>query len=375
MLRFIFESGPGPYIAFFVGLIFTTAVRSLYDNDFKFIGYAERFIHRRKLVSKFFANLFGIIKERVDNSRQFFAGVAFTSLLFIGFSFAFQVGFLTDVTNSASNIVINKTMAINSPTRTVIDTTKPWVYNFSAQPDGVINTKIFNVENGSTKANYNNELETFTDRTDNVRIENGVLVIEAHPESRDNKAYTSGRIDTNGSFSFLYGTLEVEAKLPRGVGTWPAAWLMPSNPRYQASDFSTATDQIRLYSLNGELDFLESVGYLPGQNVPASHSYNSLARTAIYTPGFIANPYDVYHRYGIVKTAKSVQYTIDGKAYAQREMTNDSPLEWPFDQPYYLILNLSLGGPWAGKNGVDDASAPWKYTIKSITYTPASTSQ
>ena len=145
---------------------------------------------------------------------------------------------------------------------------------------------------------------------------------------------------------------------------------MPSVPRYMAKDFSTATDQSRLYSLNGELDFLESVGYLPGQNVPAAHSYDSLAQVSQYTPGYIANPYDEYHTYGIVKTPNTIEFTIDGHVYAQRIKTSNDPLVWPFDQPYYLTLNLAIGGTWAGKDGVDESSAPWQYLIKSIHYTP-----
>jgi beta-glucanase (GH16 family) len=203
-------------------------------------------------------------------------------------------------------------------------------------------------------------------------VQDGALVLEAMPQEKDGKDYTSGRVDTNGSFSFVYGTLEVEARLPRGVGTWPAAWLMPSDPRYQASDYPSATDQTRIYTLNGELDFLESVGYLPGQNIPAAHSYDSLAQAAQYTPAFITNPYDEYHTYGIVKTPNSIEFTIDGSVYASRQKTSNDPLSWPFDQPYYLILNLAIGGTWAGKDGVDDSSAPWQYLIKSITYTPYS---
>jgi len=93
-------------------------------------------------------------------------------------------------------------------------------------------------------------------------------------------------------------------------------------------------------------------------------------RSAVYTPGFITNPYDEFHRYGIIKRPNSVEFTIDGDVYARRDKTSDNPLEWPFNQPYFLILNLSIGGTWAGKYGVDDASAPWKYEIKSISYSP-----
>ncbi|MDB5180143.1 MAG: glycoside hydrolase family 16 protein [Candidatus Saccharibacteria bacterium] len=317
----------------------------------------------------FFRSLYKTLREFVGESWQFFTGIMFAVIVFAVFTFLSGGMFSHSTTTIAD--AVTTTSSVHSATRTVIDTSKAWTYDFSTQPNGPIDSKIFNIENGPTKADYNNELETFTNRTANVRVQDGALVLQAQPENRDGKAYTSGRVDTNGSFSFIYGTLTVEAKIPRGVGTWPAAWLMPSNPRYQAADSPSATDQTRIYSLNGELDFLESVGYVPGQNIPASHSYNSLAQTAQYTPAFVSNPYDAYHSYGIVKTATSIEFTLDGQVYARRDKTSGDPLSWPFDQPYYLILNLSLGGSWAGKYGVDDSSAPWQYQIKSITYTPS----
>ncbi|HEY8886625.1 MAG TPA: glycoside hydrolase family 16 protein [Candidatus Microsaccharimonas sp.] len=310
-----------------------------------------------------------MLREFVSESWQFFAGIAFAAIVFGAFTFLSGGVFSHSAKTVADSVTT--TSSVHSATRTVIDTSKAWTYDFSTMADGPIDSKIFNTENGSTKADYNNELETFTSRTDNVRVQDGALVLAAKPENKDGKAYTSGRVDTDGSFSFLYGTLTVEAKIPRGVGTWPAAWLMPSNPRYQAADFPSATDQSRIYSLNGELDFLESVGYIPGVNIPASHSYNSLAQTAQYTPGFVSNPYDSYHTYGIIKTPTLIEFTLDGKVYARRDKTSDDPLSWPYDQPYYLIMNLSIGGAWAGKDGVDDSSAPWLYQIKSITYTPS----
>jgi|GEM_PF-2466538 len=368
MFHFLSESSVQPYIALVVGLVFIASVSSLYGNDFSLTRYKERYARRQKKITSALKKFLKGLRKITLESWQFFFGAAFATLIFVLLMFAAGGSFshLPTVASVAS------TLSAHSATRTVIDTSKPWTYDFSTADSGPIDTKIFNVENGPTKADYNNELETYSNRTDNVRVENGALVLEAKPESKDGKSYTSGRIDTAGSFSFIYGTLEVKAKLPRGVGTWPAAWLMPSNPRYLAADFPTATDQTRLYSLNGELDFLESVGYQPGVNIPAAHSYNSLAQVAQYTPGFVVNPYDEYHTYGIVKTPTLIEFTIDGQVYAHRQKTGDSALDWPFDQPYFLILNLSLGGTWAGKDGIDDSSAPWQYMIQSISYSPPS---
>lgn len=304
------------------------------------------------------------ILNALEHSWQFIIGGVLTLGLTVAIFYHFGIRLQFPSTGEPSKT------AVSQASRTVVDTTRPWTYDFANVPSGELDRKIWNVENSRTKADYNDEAQTFTNRTDNVRVENGVLVLEAKSESRDGQRYTSGRIDTEGSFAFNYGTLEIEAKIPRGVGTWPAAWMMPSNPRYKAEDFPSANNQEHIWSLNGELDFLESVGYLPGQNIPASHSYNSRGREALLTPGFISNPYDEFHRYGIIKKAESIEFTIDGQVYARRDKTSTDPLEWPFDQPYYLILNLSLGGEWADRYGIDDASGPWRYEIKTIKYTP-----
>jgi beta-glucanase (GH16 family) len=80
--------------------------------------------------------------------------------------------------------------------------------------------------------------------------------------------------------------------------------------------------------------------------------------------------YSGFHRYGIIKTPNKITFTIDGKPYASRSKKSNSPLDWPYNQPYYLILNLAIGGKWAGANGIDNASAPWLMQVKSISYRP-----
>ena len=104
------------------------------------------------------------------------------------------------------------------------DSSQPWTYNFSNLPDGPLNRREWNFQEGNAIADYNREEQTYTSRMQNIRIENGALVIEAKVEELNGKKYSSARIDTHGIFDFQYGTLEVEAILPEGVGTWPAAW-------------------------------------------------------------------------------------------------------------------------------------------------------
>lgn len=247
---------------------------------------------------------------------------------------------------------------------------KEWSYIFAHYPDGALPEGDWQFEKGTTVANYNNELQAYTAETSNVRIENGLLVIEARPEEREGKRYTSARINSLGNFSFTYGTLEVDMMLPQGKGTWPAAWLMPRDNIYKPEAFGISSSDKFAWVLNGEIDFMESIGRLPGQNIPAAHSYNELQAAPTYTPAFVQAPYTKFHRYGIIKTPEKITFTLDGKPYAAREKKSDSPLDWPYDQPYYLILNLAIGGNWAGDEGIDDTTAPWQLKVRSISYKP-----
>lgn len=245
-----------------------------------------------------------------------------------------------------------------------------WEINFSEYADGELPKENWNFEVGNKVAAYNDELQTYTNRTENVRIEDGVLVLEARPEKKNGRNYTSARINSKDKLNFEYGTLEVEAALPRGTGTWPAVWLMPQDPIYKPENFGITEKDAYYWAVNGEIDFVESIGRLPGQNIPAAHSYNTFKESPQYTPVYIDNPYDNYHRYGIVKTPDTITFTFDGEPYASRQKLNDDPLDWPYNQPYYLIINLAIGGKWAGDSGVDDATAPWLLKVKSITYKP-----
>jgi beta-glucanase (GH16 family) len=248
--------------------------------------------------------------------------------------------------------------------------TKDWTYDFSTAKNGALSSKDWRFELGPEKAQYHNELQTYTADTSNVRVQDGVLVIEARKQARDGKQYTSARVSTLDNFSFTYGTLEVDMMLPQGNGTWPAAWLMPRSNKYTPEALGIAKDDKLAWAINGEIDFAEAIGSLPGQNLPTIHSYYELQRKPTYSPAFIKDQYTQFHRYGVIKTPTKITFTLDGVPYASREKSADSPLEWPFDQPYYLILNLAIGGDWAGAHGIDDASAPWQLKIKSITYKP-----
>ena len=142
--------------------------------------------------------------------------------------------------------------------------------------DGAPNPDKWNIEEWPARV-VNDEDQAYTSRSKNVRVEDGHLVIEAHKEDFGNAKYTSARIQSQGKGDFLYGRIEARAKLPRGMGTWPAIWMLPSDPFAYATtcsddpDWQGSTD-CDAWPNSGEIDILEHVGYQMGHVHATVHS-------------------------------------------------------------------------------------------------------
>ncbi|GEN74422.1 glycoside hydrolase family 16 protein [Chryseobacterium hagamense] len=220
----------------------------------------------------------------------------------------------------------------------------------------------FNIQGlpDATKWNYdtggsgfgNEEAQFYTrERPENARVENGKLIIEARRENRENKKYTSARLLTKGKFSFRYGTVEVRAKLPEGRGTWPAVWMMSEGMKKWPDD--------------GELDIMEHVGYHQGYIHASVHTkkYNHIMQTQKTDTLFVKDASEEFHVYKAEWSPEKIDVYVDDKkffTYANKEKSYDA---WPFDKPYFLILNLAIGGFWGGKEGIDDTIFPQKFEI------------
>lgn len=195
----------------------------------------------------------------------------------------------------------------------------------------------------------NNELQYYTDKdTLNAKVEKGVLKITARKETKENKAYTSAKLVTDKTALFTYGRIEVRAKLPAGKGTWPAIWMLGKNIQ-QAG-----------WPACGEIDIMEHVGYQKDSIFGTIHSeaYNHMKGTQKGRSIYTADPYDRFHVYAIEWTKEKIDFLMDGVVYNHIRNEHKSTREWPFDQPFYLILNLAIGGNWGGKYGVDDSIFP-----------------
>jgi len=213
-----------------------------------------------------------------------------------------------------------------------------------------------NMDNWTIEVNGNgggnNELQYYTDRSDNIRVEDGMLVIEAKKEEYENKSYTSGRIITKNKQDFKYGKIEARLKVPSGVGTWPALWMLGYGSWPRA----------------GEIDIMEHVGYDPNTFHCALHTlnYNGMASSSgnasgeleldeacandfhIITMEWIENEFMGYDR---------IHVYVDGvkmKTFAETSQLQESG-DWPFNDQFFFIINLAIGGSWGGAQGIDDA--------------------
>jgi len=232
----------------------------------------------------------------------------------------------------------------------------------------------------------NREMQYYTrERKENVRIEDGVLVIEGRKEEFANPAhqadsqqpqvasYTSGSINTLGKTAFLYGRVEVRARMPRGKGMWPAIWMMGTN--------RTEVGWPRC----GEIDIMEYVGKDPHKIHANNHFANpeikdkSLKGKAVHKSGgggkiTINEPYKDFHVYAIEWNENDIQFFVDDERYAtfNIDMAGKGP-DNPFRKPHYLLLNLAMGGSWGGT--IDDNVLPQKYEIDYVRYYKIETGQ
>lgn len=185
----------------------------------------------------------------------------------------------------------------------------------------------------------NNELQYYTDRTENVKVENGQLLITARQESFEGSSYTSARLLTKGKFEQTYGRFEARMRLPYGSGIWPAFWML-------GGDIDTNP-----WPASGEIDIMEYAGGEPTVMFGSVHGPGYSAGEAItksYDLG--GDRFDTgFHIFGIEWTPEYINYYVDDVLYNQIT-PDDAPGEWVFDKPFFIIINLAIGGPFGLPN-------------------------
>jgi beta-glucanase (GH16 family) len=197
----------------------------------------------------------------------------------------------------------------------------------------------------------NGESQYYTDRPENARIEDGFLVIEARQERFMESYYTSARLKSQGLQEFQYGRIEARLRVPVGRGLWPAFWMLGSN-------FSEVG-----WPNSGEIDIMEYIGREP-----------DLIFGTIHGPGYSGalglshwnrQDYDIadeFHTYGIEWDEDQITWFYDGEEYGSYSRSDVGERDWPFDQPFFFILNLALGGTLPGPIGLDTVF-PTQYLV------------
>ena len=202
----------------------------------------------------------------------------------------------------------------------------------------------------------NNELQYYTARRpENARVENGRLIIEARKEAYQGREYTSARLFTKGKKEWKYGRIEALAKLPTGRGTWPAIWML-------GNAVSTAG-----WPRGGEIDIMEHVGFDDGvvHGTVHTEAYNHVKHTQKGQQIAVKDVTQAFHLYAIEWTADKIDFFVDDQKYytvTKSDLGSDIT-QWPFDQPFYLLLNQAVGGGWGGQKGVDESIWPQRMEI------------
>jgi beta-glucanase (GH16 family) len=254
--------------------------------------------------------------------------LAFTALLFFPMAIA----------GSSGEQGPQRTVSLNK-SRTLI-----WSDEFNG-PDGSLPDpeKWIVVNNGSGFGN--NELQFYTNRPANIHQENGNLVITARKEtyvgadgvSRD---YTSARIETKGRFQQKYGRIEARIKLPEGPGIWPAFWML-------GSDIGSVG-----WPACGEIDIMEKVGFEPSTVHGSLHGpgYSGDGPlTGAFTLPRQARFSDDFHLFAVEWEPREIRFYVDDTLYETQTVDSiSSGKHWTFDHPFYLLLNVAVGGDWPG---------------------------
>ena len=205
----------------------------------------------------------------------------------------------------------------------------------------------------------NYELQYYTkNRSENSRIENGNLIIEARKEDLGHK-WTSARLTTRGKVSFLYGKIEFRAKVPPNKGNWAAGWTL-------GDDY---VDELS-WPYCGEIDIMESVGYEMDDITG-----NGIAHASVHCPAYyfklgnqptstidVINMNNEYHTYAIEWTEDGIKAFVDDQHYLTYSDTKND-LSWPFSKSQNIILNLAMGGGWGGDQGMDENITSQKMII------------
>lgn len=224
-------------------------------------------------------------------------------------------------------------------------------FDYTGLPDS---TKWSYDTEGNSWGWGNNEAQFYTaGDTANAYVKEGLLTITARIDSMGGKRYTSARLITKGKGDWLHGRFEIRAKLPTGLGTWPAIWMLPTDWEYGG------------WPASGEIDIMENVGYDPDTIIGSAHtqSYNHVQGTEKNAKINVPTSYTDFHLYALEWEEDEYRVFVDDNHYFTFKNEGTGYAEWPFDKQFHLLLNLAVGGNWGGQKGIDDSLFPHQFQI------------
>lgn len=245
-----------------------------------------------------------------------------------------------------------------------------WVEEFTGSANSAPNTANWVYDTGGGGWG-NNELQTYTNSTNNVYLDgSGNLVIKAiRSGSPGSYTYTSGRIKTLGKQNMGYGTISASIKMPWGQGTWPAFWMLGTD------------DDVNLWPRCGEIDIIEYVNLRDDPDGfywnlalhgPMSNPANDYSPPVNASESIAWDPSGDFHTYAVTRAADSIAFAIDGTTeWTATPASLPAGASWVFnDQPMYVLLNLAIGGDWPGDPG-GTTTWPQTMTVAWVKYEPA----
>ncbi len=199
--------------------------------------------------------------------------------------------------------------------------------------DGTPDTTIWTYDLGDDGWG-NSEEQNYTSDADNVYVSDGTLKIVAKAE--DDGSYTSARLKTEDLKEFTYGRVDVRAKLPEGVGTWPAIWMLGAN-------YSTNT-----WPACGEIDIMEAVGSDVGSISSSIHTTSSSGDTSNTGDASVEDPTSEWHVYSMNWSEDEISFLVDDVIHYTYDPSTQDDDTWPFDTDQFIILNVAMGGTLGG---------------------------
>lgn len=206
------------------------------------------------------------------------------------------------------------------------------------ETDGAPDPSVWGYDIGTGENGWGNqELQYYTSRLENVKVDNGVLLITAREESFEGSSYTSARLVTKDLFEQQYGRFEARIRLPWGRGIWPAFWMLGAD--IDENPWPGA----------GEIDIMEYRGQDPSVLIGSVHGPGYSAVEAISKEFVLENDrFDTgFHIFGIEWGPRYINFYVDDVLYNQIT-PEDVPGEWVFDKPFYILMNLAVGGNFVG---------------------------